>query len=119
MKVFLFLCLFSLLCCKIDFLGTAACVISKPKVQEVGLQILNHVLTKEFNKILPTIVAALPELQKSVLECLSGIQGEEDGVVLKNNNGCKHWTEYILCGFTCQGILPQKCLEDCYRGWCA
>ena len=39
MKVFLYLCLFALLSCKMDFWETAVCVISKPKVQEVGLKV--------------------------------------------------------------------------------
>lgn len=118
MKVFLYLCLFALLSCKMDFWETAVCVISKPKVQEVGLKVFNHVLTKEFNEIWQTLVTALPELQKSVLECLSGIQGEEDEVILKNN-GCKHWTEYLLCSIPCGPINNKNCLEGCYRGWCA
>ena len=118
MKVFLYLCLFALLSCKMDFWETAVCVISKPKVQEVGLKVFNHVLTKEFNEIWQTLVTALPELQKSVLECLSGIQGEEDEVILKSY-GCKHWNDYLICSVPCGPTDNQNCMLECYREWCA
>ena len=115
MKAVLFVCLLTLLSCQIDFLGTAKCIISKPKVREVGFKIINLVLNKEYKEILPTLFASFDELKESVVECLSS--EEEDEVVLKDNALCKHWFKYTVCGAKC-GPLNDACIKNCFKQYC-
>ena len=48
MRIILFLCLLALFTCKFDFFETAKYVISKPKVQELGLKLFSYLYTKDY-----------------------------------------------------------------------
>ena len=48
MRIILLLCLLTLFTCKFDFFETAKYVISKPKVQELGLKLFSYLYTKDY-----------------------------------------------------------------------
>ena len=82
MRIILFLCLLALFTCKFDFFETAKCVISKPKVQELGLKIFSYLYTKDYEKILPAILNSFSDLTTAIKECLTD-NHDDDDVVLK------------------------------------
>ena len=69
MKAILVLCLISLITCNavVDFLK---CLVSDPTVQSLALKIFSYIYTKDYSKILPAIINAVPNLYKAVMTCL-------------------------------------------------
>ena len=70
MKAVLFLCLLAIISCEVDFWEVCKCVIADKKVQELGLKLVSVVYTKDFSKIIPTIVNAVPDLYNAVTNCI-------------------------------------------------
>ena len=79
MRNILFLCLLALFTCKLDFFETAKCVISKPKVQELGLKFFSYLYTQDYEKILPAILNSFSNLTTAIKECITD---NHDDVVL-------------------------------------
>ena len=95
MKIILLLCLLTLFSCKIDLIETAKCLISQPKIKELGLQIFNHIKSKDFSKILQTLMNSLPDLYNNLTKCLS--EPDDENVILKAPPNCKHPFNYSVC----------------------
>ena len=114
MKVVLFLCLISLFACKIDILETVQCLISKPKVKELGLKLFSYVYTKEYSKILPSLVNSLPDLYNAFIECLT--KKDDEDIVLTGSS-CAHPIRFSGCTIDCFGV-EKSCIEKCTKKWC-
>ena len=117
MKAILFFCLLALFTCKVDILGVAKCFVSNQKTQKLGLDLFTIVLSKDYSKILPTILNAAPELYNVLMECanLKEIKKEDDEVILKDILGCKHIIKYNLCVASCN---TAACREQCHKNLC-
>ena len=115
MRVFLFICLLSLFACNTDIKETFMCLISNPKVQAVGLKILNLLYNKEYEQILPTVLASIPELKAAFLECT--VEKENDEVVLKDD-GCRDWWGYAICAGAFGPYSSQQYIQQCYEIYC-
>ena len=89
MRNILFLCLLALFTCKLDFFETAKCVISKPKVQELGLKLFSYLYTKDYDKILPAILYSFSDLTTAIKDCLTD-NHDDDDVVLTAPSNCKN-----------------------------
>ena len=98
MRNILFLCLLALFTCKLDFFETAKCVISKPKVQELGLKLFSYLYTKNYEKILPAILGSFSDLTTAIKDCLTDNNHDDDDVVLKTPPNYKN---------------PKKCIKIC------
>ena len=68
MKSFLLLCLLSLFAGKLDILSTGVCLITNPKVMELGSKVLGYIKSKDFDSIIPTLIN--PEMASLVKDCL-------------------------------------------------
>ena len=99
MRNILFLCLLALFTCKFDFFETAKCVISKPKVQELGLKLFSYLYTKDYDKILPTILNSFSDLTTAVKDCLT--DNHDDDVVLAASPNCRNLIAYNSCIKSC------------------
>ena len=100
MRNILFLCLLALFTCKFDFFETAKCVISKPKVQELGLKLFSYLYTKDYDKILPAILNSLSDLTTAIKDCLTD-NHDDDDVVLTIPPNCKNPNEFAVCIKNC------------------
>ena len=69
MKFLLVLCLLALISC--DVVESLKCLVSQPKVQELVLKVLNLVLNKEYDQLLPLLLANLGVLVEAVKVCFS------------------------------------------------
>ena len=114
MKTILLLCLLALFSCKLDIFGIAKCFVSQPKTQKLGLDILNIAFTKDYSKILPTVLNSLPELYNALMECINEPEKEED-VILKSS--CSNIILYDLCLISCEPN-DTTCHDVCYRTFC-
>ena len=118
MRIVLLLCLISLFACKVDLLETLKCVVSKPKVQELGLKLFSYLYTKEYSELVPALLKSLPDLYNAVVECLSN---PNQDVVLKStaaDDKCKHPVLYALCMVGCENNPDIFCSRDCLNRNC-
>ena len=115
MRNILFLCLLALFTCKFDFFETAKCVISKPKVQELGLKLFSYLYTKDYDKILPAILNSFSDLTTAVKDCLAD-NHDDDVVLLSAPPNCKHPRDYEKCMKGCYGTLT--CHRGCFHNFC-
>ena len=113
MRNILFLCLLALFTCKFDFFETAKCVISKPKVQELGLKLFSYLYTKDFDKILPSILNSFSDLTTAIKDCLT--DNHDDDVVLQAPANCKNPIYYDLCMKNCKDSI---CEFGCDVNYC-
>ena len=99
MKALVFLFLISLIACKANIIEVGICLVSKPKVQELGLKIVSKVLTKEYSEILPTLLNSIPDVYKAVVECLSNPTDDEPILQIREKApaGCRNAREYGVC----------------------
>ena len=104
MKAILFVFLISLIACKINIIEFGICLVSKSKVQEIGSKILSKVFTKEYSEILPTLFNSIPDIYKSVIECISEPIDDEpilkvidDKKIENAPEGCRNAREYGVC----------------------
>ena len=99
MKAFVFLFLISLIACKINIIEVGICLVSKPKVQELGLKIVSKVVTKEYSEILTTMINSVPDIYAAVTECLSNPTDDEPILEQKEEApaGCRNSREYDVC----------------------
>ena len=68
MKFFLVLCLLAFISC--DFIDTVKCIVSQPKIVEFGLKIFSYITTKDYDKILPAVLASITDIIAAVKECI-------------------------------------------------
>ncbi len=115
MRNILFLCLLALFTCKLDFFETAKCVISKPKVQELGLKLFSYLYTKDYDKILPAILNSFSDLTTAIKDCLTD-NHDDDDVVLTAPANCKNPIYYDLCMKRCNGDV--FCEFGCNVDYC-
>ena len=118
MRIVLLLCLISLFACKVDLLETLKCVVSKPKVQELGLKLFSYLYTKEQSELVPALLKSLPDLYNAVVECLSN---PNQDVVLKSkadDDKCKHPVKFALCWAFCDDTVDLSCKRDCVNTHC-
>ena len=118
MRNILFLCLLALFTCKFDFFETAKCVISKPKVQELGLKLFSYLYTKDYEKILPAILNSFSDLTTAIKDCLTDNHDDDDDVLLTAPPNCKHPKAYAQCIKNCHTFRANiscnyKCLGYC------
>jgi len=106
MKAVLFLCLLSLFAGKLDILSTGVCLITNPKVIELGSKVLGYIKTKDFDSILPTLISKVPEMAAVVKDCLKyknenklivDNDNADDEVTLKEKFLCRHYPDYVKC----------------------
>ena len=69
MKFLLVLCLLALISC--DVVDALKCLVSQPKVQELALKVLSLVVNKQFDQLLPLLLANLGVLVEAVKVCFS------------------------------------------------
>lgn len=108
MRTVLLLCLISLLACKTDFLEVVKCVISKPKVQELGLKLFSYLVNKQYSEILPAVLKSLPDLYTAVVDCLSN--SNQEIVLQAKAGGCP--AMYYIC------IIGGGSDYHCYHSYC-
>ena len=106
MRIILFLCLLALFTCKFDFFETAKCIISKPKVQELGLKLFSYLYTKDYDKILPAILNSFSDLKTAIKDCLT--DNDDDDVVLTTPQNCKDPKGYDICIKVCSKYLAKS-----------
>ena len=99
MKAFVFVFLISLIACKINIIEVGICLVSKPKVKELGLKVLSKVLTKEYSEILPTVLNSIPDIYTALTECLSNPTDDEPILQQRDKapEGCRNAREYGVC----------------------
>ena len=68
MKVLLFLWLIALISCNV--IDVVTCLVSQPKLVEFVLKVVSYVATKDYDKILPALLASLSDLVAAVKTCL-------------------------------------------------
>ena len=112
MRTVLLLCLLSLFACKIDFLESVKCIISKPKVQELGLKLFSHLYTKQYSEMLPALLKSLPDLQNAVVECLSNPNKD----IVLESAGCGF--SYTFCLLGCIDSSDRLCQSKCSDKYC-
>ena len=122
MRNILFLCLLALFTCKFDFFETAKCVISKPKVQELGLKLFSYLYTKDYNKILPAILNSFSDLTTAFKDCLAD-NHDNDVVLFKEaSKQCRNLIAYNKCIKSCSisndGEGPFNCGLICSTRHC-
>ena len=117
MRTVLLLCLLSLFACKVDFIETVKCIVSKPKVKEFGLKLFSYIYTKQYSEILPALLKSLPDLYNAVTECLSN---PNEDIILKktDDDKCKHPFLYTLCMLGCDNNPDIFCPKDCFNRNC-
>ena len=119
MRTVLLLCLISLFACKVDVLEILKCVVSKPKVQELGLKLFSYLYTKEYSELVPALLKSLPDLYNAVVECVSN---PNQDVLLKSSaagDKCEHIIKYTLCTLGCEDENPfQDCHKICSETFC-
>ncbi len=122
MRNILFLCLLSLFTCKLDFFETAKCVISKPKVQELGLKLFSYLYTKDYEKILQAILNSFSDLTTAVKDCLTD---NDDDVALFKKPVRELCKESLDCIMLCRIRHRQhkdsgysNCMDKCYDKYC-
>lgn len=69
MKFLLVLCLLALISC--DVVDALKCLVSQPKVQELVLKALSLVASKEYDQLLPLLLANLGVLVEAVKVCFA------------------------------------------------
>ena len=107
MKAVLFLCLLSLFAGKLDILSTGVCLITNPKVKELGSKVLGYIKSKDFDSILPTLISKVPEMVSVVKDCL---KYENEKELIVDNNSADD--EVILKGrYKCDSEY-NNCLKD-------
>ena len=119
MRNILFLCLLALFTCKLNFFETAKCVISKPKVQELGLKLFSYLYTKDYDKILPAILNSFSDLTTAIKDCLT--DNHDDDVVLTALPNCKNLKDFSQCIRTCFGgryRIGCKSNNNCFKKHC-
>ena len=106
MKTILFLCLLSLFAGKLDILSTGVCLITNPKVIELGSKVLGYIKSKDFDRILPTLISKVPEMAAVVKDCLKyktenefivDNDNADDEVTLREKFTCKRYKRYVIC----------------------
>ena len=112
MRNILFLCVLALFTCKLDFFETAKCVISKPKVQELGFKIFSYLYTKDYDKILPAILNSFSNLTTAIKDCLTD-NHDDDAIVLTTSSNSKKSKNCIKI---CDGKIC-KCLFNPGSGY--
>ena len=123
MRNILFLCLLALFTCKFDFFKTAKCVISKPKVQELGLKLFSYLYTKDYEKILPAVLNSFSDLTTAIKDCLTDNHDDDEVVLTAAPKKCKNPLFYNKCMKSCKprslksfGIF--NCGEGCSSQYC-
>ena len=112
MRNILFLCLLALFTCKLNFFETAKCVISKPKVQELGLKLFSYLYTKDYDKILPAILNSFSDLTTAVKDCLTD-NHDDDVVLTAPPKKCGNPIAYNLCIKTCNILRNDGGIFNC------
>ena len=122
MKTILFLCLLSLFAGKLDILSTGVCLITNPKVIELGSKVLGYIKSKDFDSILPTLISKVPEMAAVVKDCLKyktenefivDNDNADDEVTLRERFTCKDAKRYFKCINDLEGSMA-----DCRKYYC-
>ena len=122
MKAVLFLCLLSLFAGKLDLLSTGVCLITNPKVLELGSTVLDFIKSKDFDSILPTLMSKVPEMIVVVKDCLKykteneliiDDDNADDEVTLRERFPCKDAKRYYKCINNLEGSMPA-----CKKAYC-
>ena len=120
MKNILFLCLLALFTCKLDFFETAKCIISKPKVQELGLKLFSYLYTKDYEKILPAILNSFSDLTTAIKDCLTDKDNDvtlfKKPVRICSTEAFKCFTMCTIDHYSDDGL--SYCRENCYAKYC-
>ena len=119
MKAILLLCLISLFSC--NLIETGKCLLSKPKIKELGLKVIGYISTEDYSKIVPTILNSLSDILNDVIECFSKPKEEDDEDVTllqyDDVNPYKCWmSEYNKCMRIIKTNPDRK--KICYEEYC-
>ena len=68
MKFLLVLCLIALISC--SFTDTINCLMGQPKLVEFVLKMFSYITTKDYDRILPAVLASITDIIAAVKSCV-------------------------------------------------
>ena len=110
MKVTLFLCLLAFMACAKDIMAILKCIYQAPIVQELLRNVIAAIIAQDFDKLLPMLKEALPELIPTIVNCVIDNNAIEELLKLPVND------KYTVCDLYCKKFPPEEystCMTKC------